>query len=283
MDRFRFGLPAGLTTAPLVRGLDRPEARKRVQLVAHADPSVIGRQLLDGELDAALMAPQQAADGSERLELIPGMAVTTRGNSGLAILHHRRGLGELRSIACLGPADTAGMLLKILFSSAGFCPDLTAWTGASAGALDSCDGLLVAGDRALIESPSPEYSRLDLGQAWTQLTGLPFVWLVGAARPGVVDRELYGLLHTARARGRRAWPALARQFAQRHGTSERHLVEIVEKAVVFRLGRPELDGLLAFWEAAAQAGLLRPSNGPRFVPLSAGTFCRSWAESRRSG
>ena len=49
--------------------------------------------------------------------------------------------------------------------------------------LERCDGALLIGDRALDRAKlNPELVRLDLGQAWLDLTGQPMVFGVFAAR-----------------------------------------------------------------------------------------------------
>ena len=48
--------------------------------------------------------------------------------------------------------------------------------------LEKCDGALI-GDRAILASiSSPELVRMDLGEEWTRVTGLPMVFGVFVAR-----------------------------------------------------------------------------------------------------
>ena len=64
--------------------------------------------------------------------------------------------------------------------------------------LDRCDGALLIGDRALDEAARhPELVRMDLGQAWKDLTGFPMVFAVYAARkdaPTEVLKEAHNML-----------------------------------------------------------------------------------------
>ncbi|MBO61171.1 MAG: hypothetical protein CMO63_04255 [Verrucomicrobiales bacterium] len=63
--------------------------------------------------------------------------------------------------------------------------------------LDRCDGALLIGDRALDEAARhPELIRMDLGQAWKELTGFPMIFAVYAARrdaPNSVLNEVHKL------------------------------------------------------------------------------------------
>ena len=64
--------------------------------------------------------------------------------------------------------------------------------------LDRCDGALLIGDRALDEAARhPELVRMDLGQAWKDLTGFPMVFAVYAARkdaPPTVLTDAHNML-----------------------------------------------------------------------------------------
>jgi chorismate dehydratase len=67
---------------------------------------------------------------------------------------------------------------------------------------------LLIGDRALkflwTQEAQPAKRRLqilDLGAAWKQLTGLPFVFAVWAFRKSLLDAETANILRTAKANG----------------------------------------------------------------------------------
>ena len=54
--------------------------------------------------------------------------------------------------------------------------------GGDAGA---CDAALIIGDPALyLDHRGARLRKIDLGDEWTRLTGLPFVWAFWAGRPG---------------------------------------------------------------------------------------------------
>ena len=90
---------------------------------------------------------------------------------------------------------------------------------------------------------------LDLGQAWTDLTGLPFVYARWTARRGLADpdaRSLALLLDEAARAGIPRRQELARRFAAARGEDEAAAALYVERHVRFEIGPREEEGLARF-------------------------------------
>ena len=72
------------------------------------------------------------------------------------------------------------------------------------------DAALVIGDPALyLDHLAAGLGKVDLGEQWTGLTGLPFVWAFWAGRPGVLSRAALAALVEARDAGVAASNAIA--------------------------------------------------------------------------
>lgn len=137
--------------------------------------------------------------------------------------------------------------------------------------LDEADAALLIGDRALYFDGQEE--RLDLGQEWTERTGLPFVWAFwagrgDAARPGDVAR-----LQSVVAAALQALPAIASTYngagaahasaparADRAALNEDYL----RRNIVYELGGPETAGLREFYRRAHALGLIAREPELRF-------------------
>lgn len=272
MDRLRLGAPGDFEAAPLICGLDRPPWNELVSLEVTDDPQSAAAALDRGDLHAALLPSHLVAERARRLEIVPGLAVTSRGACGTAVLWHRRPLGELRAAKSLSPGHSGEMLARLLFAASGHPlelepsrpEDLSAEGGGG-------DALLVAGTpaRFLTRDASrvggiclgPEWESLDLGAAWKELVGLPFVWHLWAARPGSIDRRVYGMLHGARTLGRRRAEDLVAEFENMHGGDRTELLEVLQSRILYRLGNNELAGLRRFWEEGRRWRLF-PAPGP---------------------
>ena len=135
-----------------------------------------------------------------------GHHVRRAGGVGGAVQRRSRS-SEIRSIAVDTSSRTSNALLRVL------CRERSASSRSSCRCrrrstrcCERCDAALLIGDPALyLDHEALGLSKIDLGEQWTALTGLPFVWAFWAGRPGVLSRR-----GARRARARRATPAWRR-------------------------------------------------------------------------
>lgn len=234
-----------------------PPWSERFELVAGTDRENAAR--LDAhEVDLALLSTSEFALRTERFDLVPGIGITTRRASQLAWLDYRGELHEVERLFRSTTGDAAEILAPLLFAAAGRRPELVAISPACSEPRRGEAVLRVATDDFTVPLVDG-VRRLDLGLAWTDLTGFPFVWSVCVAIPGRVDRRVYGWLHALR-RG-----ALDRPFGVATEGSSRHSANVVN--VRYRLGREELAGTRHFWSQATAHGFLPRWSEPRFVPF----------------
>ena len=79
--------------------------------------------------------------------------------------------------------------------------------------IGECDAALVIGDNALFtDEQALGLEKVDLGEEWIGMTGLPFVYAFWAGRSGIVGPADVAALQEARDRGLTAtannWPAV---------------------------------------------------------------------------
>ena len=98
--------------------------------------------------------------------------------------------------------------------------------------------------------------QVDLGEAWNEWTGLPFVFAVWAARPGVDVDRLSQLLSTARDLGLEQTANLAKSHAYRYDLSVGDCLRYFTEFLNYRLGPREKDAMRLFCRWAAESGLL---------------------------
>ncbi len=117
----------------------------------------------------------------------------------------RRPIGEIRSIAVDTSSRTSTGLLRVLCRETfGIEPEFVPMPPAIEAMLERCDAALVIGDPALyLDHQAAGLAKIDLGEQWTSLTGLPFVWAFWAGRPGVLSRG--GADARSATRATRAW------------------------------------------------------------------------------
>ena len=171
------GRVAFMNCDPLFVGLDESYH------VLPAPPSWLTGHLLRKD---CVLAPVPAADFAkhhDELGLVPEIGICSKGEVGSVLVFGNRPLEEMRDIALPTDSSSSVALLKYLLKQRGIDPRPVEMGPDLDTMLERCDGALLIGDRALDRAKTnPELVRLDLGQAWLELTGQPMVFGVFAAR-----------------------------------------------------------------------------------------------------
>jgi chorismate dehydratase len=106
--------------------------------------------------------------------------------------------------------------------------------------------------------------KIDLGEAWTSLTGLPFVWAFWAGRDGAIGADDVAALQAARDAGVREPDAIARDYF-RHNPQHRAIgAEYLRDNIKYYLGGSERAGLELFYRYAAEIGVVQTARDLQF-------------------
>ena len=251
----RLGSVPYLNARPLVAGLgDEPGLT-----LSEAPPSELAQQLRAGRLDAALCSAVELLRDPP-LGWIGGPAIASRGAVASIRLFVR---GEPRSVATLAldrsslTASALAQVCLVEFLGAarprvGVCDP-----GAPLGSIDA-DAVLRIGDPALL-TEGGERRVLDLGELWTERTGLPFVWavwLVGPAAPPDRLAVIRAAVLAARERGLARRDEQAQRFAEAQGLDPAFCRDYLRRTIHYDLGPEEHEGLVAFARLAHRHGLV---------------------------
>jgi cyclic dehypoxanthinyl futalosine synthase len=255
-ERLRASAVGYLNARPLYEGLDREPASLRVRLEC-ASPSEVARQVAEDEADFGLM-PVAAAATLGELRIVRGCAIAARGAVRSIVIVADRPIDSIGELAVDLSSRTSVVLARLVMNARGKGRDLRLFGSSPKEAIASVSGsrgALIIGDPALaIEGRFPYV--LDLGLAWRELTGLPFVFAAWCGRRGAVSAEDERLLGDARAAGLARRDAIADEHAARTGLSATSLRAYLHEAVCYDLGDEERRGLELFYDKAAQARLL---------------------------
>jgi chorismate dehydratase len=196
----------------------------------------------------------------DRYDILDGIAVAALGEVKSVFLAHRRPLEQAREVFCDPASLTSVTLLKVLLAGRGLKPRFTPLE--SYAAAGEKDFVLLIGDPALDFLFAPhEHEILDLGAAWYELTGLPFVFAVWALRRGVENRELRRRLSEAKDFGMETLDHIIRT---RPEYTEDFRKDYFGWHLHYHLGADEKRGLARFMELLRQHDL-GPVFEPRFV------------------
>lgn len=191
----RAGSVPYLNAAPLVYGL---EGRLRLE-----PPSRLADSLRRGSIDAALVSITEVLFADD-YDLLDGPCVASDGEVFSVFLAHQVPLESVRRVHCHAASLTSVNLLRVLLAERGLRPTFESLGDLSLAG--ECEAVLLIGDPAIRFRLGIQNARVqvwDLGRAWQESVGLPFVYAAWALRRGVDTIPLRRELHEAAERGRR--------------------------------------------------------------------------------
>ena len=257
----RIGAVTYLNTVPLVRGLQEqlPEAE-----LSFDYPSRLADELAQGRLDVALAPCIELARHPE-WSIVSTACIGCRGPVLSVKVLFRRPPAEVKSLALDEGSRTSAVLAQILLADRfNVRPTLQLLPLASSPLDSTADAVLVIGDRA-IRSPQEGFCESwDLGEEWTRTTGLPFVFAVWAARPGVDASDLEGAFDAARDLGLSEVEAIATEQAAAMNLPRPLVLQYLRENLNFYLDDAARRGLDLYFRRAADLGLISDQLQLRF-------------------
>ena len=251
-----------LNARPLVHGL---EARDDLFDLQFDVPARCAAQLHARSIDLGLIPSIEYLQRPD-YRIVPEVAVVSEGEVASVALFTTRPATSLRSIAVDSSSRTASALMRVLCAEwwdidpklVKLRPDLPVM-------LKRCDAALVIGDAALfLDYESQGLDKVDLGDEWTAMTSLPFVWAMWVGRDNVVGPHHVAALQAARTAGVQA----SDEIVARHCADDEEQREMgrryLRENVSFGLDDRALAGLKKFYEYAYDLRLVRTSTDLHF-------------------
>jgi predicted solute-binding protein len=259
MRPVRLGAVDYLNARPLVFGLElHPEF-----VVRFDPPSKCAALLHEGSIDVGMIPSIEYLRGGPYCA-VPEVAITSDGPVASVALFTTKPLGAVRSIAADTSSRTSNALLRVLcYETFGIDPELVPMAPAPLDMLQRHDAALVIGDAALFfDHDAAGVTKIDLGERWSALTGLPFVWAFWAGRPGALTSDRTRVLIEATGEGVRQSDAIAATYCgpDRAERGQRYLRQNVR----YTWGPREVAGLRKYYELAVKHGITDEAKAPIF-------------------
>lgn len=252
----RIGAVRYLNAKPLYHRLEEFAPGVRLSMDV---PSRLAEQLAEGTVDVGLIPSIEylRGAGSHRYEILPGLAIASRGAVRSVKLFSRVEPGRIARIALDEGSRTSQALALVWLSAVhGVRPARVESLPLGVPAEEStADAVLLIGDRAMRDPVRPCHTVVDLGEAWVRLTGLPFVFALWVARPGVDLGGLPEALDRCRREGLADARAIAAEHGPKLGLDVATCVDYLTNVLTYDLGEAELAGLSRFAREAAALGL----------------------------
>jgi len=245
------GVVSFLNTKPLIEGLsDEPGIR-----LHPAVPSRLAAMLHGGQADAALVPVVDYARAAPAWQVISDACIASDGEPLTVRVFSRVPPRDVRCLDVDGDSHTSVVLARLIWSRR-FNRPLRVRPLREADGTGDGEAVLLIGDKVIARRPVGFAYELDLGSAWKEWTGLPFVFAVWVARSGEDWSGLAQRLSVARDCG----VAEARRLAREHGPPHGWPVEVAEayltRYMQYVLTPEAWRGLKQFVGMAREAGLL---------------------------
>ncbi len=266
-DKARMGRIGYLNVLPIYHALESGLIPHNYELL-YGPPAELNRRMAKGEMLASSTSCIEYARRPERYLLLPDLAIGSDGPVQSVLLLSRRPVRELSGQRILVSAEThtSAALLRLLLDQRYALTDIRYYTGSAtelAASGNPPEAFLAIGDEALRLRRHPLYPCCtDLGGAWKEWTGLPFifgVWVAdraaykGTSRPDCENPASllcrsrdWGLAHLERILdiAEQNYPGMTRQ----------EHADYFAGLGAYALGTREKEGLRLFWKKLAAAG-----------------------------
>lgn len=263
-ETVRLGCVSYLNTLPLIEGIGKLD-RARLTLTA---PSRLIDLLTEKAIDVGLISLIDYQRSADPLAMIPAGVIACDGPTMTVRIFARRPLSEVTHIATDVDSHTAVALMRILMQEQyGIAPTIAPLDLASGSISETDpdhwpDAMLVIGDKVITSSPPAALypHQLDLGLAWKELTGLPFVyaiWMCHADRLDSPEVQLAGELLDRQRRhnaGRVGW--IAAQRSHLRGWPADLARDYLCDLLHFNVSARDREAIDRFFDLAAKHGII---------------------------
>ena len=257
---WRVGCVSFLNAKPLIEGLD---AIGGVD-VRYDVPSQLLEDLENGEVDLALCPAIDFQRSKVPLRIVPCGGIGCEGTTLTVRLFSQLPLDQITAVHADTDSHTSVVLLQVLLHELHRVRpkvihfDARAWE--SSGAERTWPpAMLLIGDKVVTDSPpAVRYPhQMDLGHAWRELTGLPFVFAVWMTRTETELGDLPAVLTEVRLANVTRIGQIVARHAAAHGWPEDLASAYLGHWLKYDIGEPQLQAMERFYALAQGIGLVK--------------------------
>ncbi|MBA2114032.1 Chorismate dehydratase [Planctomycetes bacterium FF15] len=255
----RVGAVRYLNTKPLVHGLGQADTPFTLSFDY---PSHLADQLALGLLDVALIPSIEYFLG-DNYRIITDACIGCLGPVWSVKIFFRVPPQQVQTLALDEGSRTSAAMAKILLAERlGVRPRLQALPLGSDMRDCEADAILLIGDRAIHPPAIDAVEVWDLGETWVEWTGLPFVFAMWVARPGIPTESIAQHLMQARNSGLASLQEIAQREAPNYQLTTSECFQYFHDNLHFTLGPQEKAALTRFYDYAVGLDLAPSGRTP---------------------
>jgi chorismate dehydratase len=244
----RLGVVSFLNSKPLIDGLGQ---RRDVELVFDV-PSRLPELLNSGRVDVALIPIVDVIRSAGRYRVVSDACIGCDGETMTVRIFSQTPPDRIRTLHVDGDSHTSKALATVMWRELyDVALELRAFDARTMKCED-CKSVLLIGDKVVSRTRGGFAYEVDLGAAWRQHTGLPFVFAVWTGRRGVPDSPggcsgaLDSLLSDARDSGVARAREIAAEFAPKLWWPTDLAVKYLSRCLKYKLDARYVEGANLF-------------------------------------
>ena len=174
LDKIKVGIVNYLNTRPLLYGIEHSPVNSEIELIGDY-PASLAKKLLDREIDLGLV-PVAVIPKMEEYHIVSDYCISCNGPVASVCLFSDVPLEKVETVLMDYQSRTSVALAKILLRNYWkISPELVDTNDDYRSRINGTTAGLVIGDRSFEQRTRSPFI-YDLGEAWKQYTGLPFVF-----------------------------------------------------------------------------------------------------------
>lgn len=249
--KLRIGVVPYMNAKPLIYTLT--QQTDSVELLFEV-PSLLPEMLNNDHIDVAII-PSIEYFRNGNYAIIPNISLSSLGTVESVKIFSKVPIQNIRTAALDKSSLTSCTLTKILFKEYyHLSPQYTSWNNQYDISHTDTDAVLIIGDNAM-RAIDNGYFTLDLGQAWFEYTGLPFVYAIWAVKKTHRMPDINILLQSAKECGMKLVKTIAADESQRLRFPYEKCLNYLTNSMKYNLGKNEIKGLQTFYHYAVSLGL----------------------------
>ncbi len=251
---YHIGAVSYLNAKPLIDGLNE---KGRIALDVDV-PSRLLAGLIEGRTCAALCPVIDYQRASRALRIRPVGAIGSHGPTLTVRVFSTRPFDLVEAVHVDTDSHTSVALLQVIFNALyGFIPKLIP-TSFKSPTITHRDTILLIGDKVIASEPdrSTFPYQIDLGEAWSNITGLPFVFATWMTTPGSDLGDLPELLNKRRRDNAKRIDNIVEAQATLHGWTNALAHEYLSRLIQYEIGETQLTAMKLFWKRCHEIGVI---------------------------
>lgn len=251
----KLGSVSFLNAKPITYALENNLINHNFDII-QTPPSELSQKLYNKEIDLGLI-PVAELLKRKNYSVVPGISISSLGKVDSVIVISKLELSQMNTIAVDKRSQSSTALLRIvleLFNDAH--PKYIPTDIDRHDLLDEFDGAMLIGDSGLRQcyAHDDSYKIYDLGEIWTEHTGLPFVYAVFGVNKNVILGDNLNALIESKKYGLTIVDKIAQIESEKLGIDYEICLKYLSDRIKFDLGDDEIKGIFKYSALLSQIG-----------------------------